>query len=59
MRSKASLSALIGIVSCVASFLAGIAYADGFRRPPPAALETVGTADAIEYVVPVFGGCRL
>jgi hypothetical protein len=34
MISARSASALIGIASCVASFLAGIAYADGFARVP-------------------------
>jgi hypothetical protein len=34
MISTRSASALIGIASCVASFLAGIAYADGFVPAP-------------------------
>ena len=32
MISTRSASALIGITSCVASFLAGVAYAGGFVR---------------------------
>jgi len=51
MFTPRSVSALIGIASCIASFLAGIAYADGFGDVPPATEATI--------VAPISETCAL
>ena len=51
MITPRSVSALIGIASCIASFLAGIAYADGFGETSSGADETI--------VAPITETCAL